>query len=207
MNEAFLTGFFLGISLIIAIGAQNAFVIRQGIIRQHIFYVALFCAVSDSILIIVGVTGISYFFNNFIDKFSNILFGLSSLWLFGYGFLKLRSGLKNTSQHNNPLNTETNNLINAISIAAVLTFMNPHVYLDTMVLIGSISQQFEGNIKIFYTLGACFASFVWFFFIGYGGKILAPLMLNNNAWRVLDYLIAIIMFYIAFNLAVSGNWL
>jgi len=85
--SAFLTGFFLGISLIMAIGAQNAFILRQGIIGQHVFYVALFCALSDAFLIFIGIIGISFFLNNFISKFSDFLFGFSALWLLGYGIL------------------------------------------------------------------------------------------------------------------------
>jgi L-lysine exporter family protein LysE/ArgO len=82
--QSFLTGFFLGFSLILAIGAQNTFVLRQGILGQHVFYVALFCALSDALLITIGVVGISFFLKNFINSYSNILFGLSAIWLFGY---------------------------------------------------------------------------------------------------------------------------
>ena len=91
MVTAFLTGFFLGLSLIVAIGAQNAFVLRQGMIGQHIFYVALFCAFSDALLICIGVAGISFFLNNFITQISNWLFGISALWLTGYGLYRINS--------------------------------------------------------------------------------------------------------------------
>ena len=94
MIQSFLTGFFLGLSLIVAIGAQNTFVLRQGILGQHVFYIALFCALSDALLICIGVAGISFFLNNFITQYSNILFGLSAVWLTGYGFLRLNSSLK-----------------------------------------------------------------------------------------------------------------
>ena len=79
MISAFITGFFLGLSLIIAIGAQNAFVLRQGILRQHVFYIALFCSIADTFLIVLGIAGISYFFNDFINEYSNVLFGIASL--------------------------------------------------------------------------------------------------------------------------------
>ena len=91
MFSAFFTGFFLGLSLIVAIGAQNAFVLRQGIIRQHIFYIALFCSIADTLLIVLGITGISYFFNDFISEYSKEIFGIASLWLFIYGLLRTRS--------------------------------------------------------------------------------------------------------------------
>ena len=93
MLSAFLTGLFLGLSLIVAIGAQNAFVIRSGILRNHIFYIALFCAISDSLLIILGIAGISFFLKDFINEFSNIIFGFSALWLLSYGLLRIRSAL------------------------------------------------------------------------------------------------------------------
>lgn len=199
MFYAFLTGFFLGISLIIAIGAQNAFVLKQGIHRQHIFYIALFCSISDSLLIILGVIGISFFFNDLINEHSKIIFGFAALWLFMYGLSRLRSAFRSNSAIT-ANNLEPISLFNTISIITVLTFANPHVYLDTMILIGSISQQFAELNRIYFTVGACFASFVWFFGLAYGAKLLTPLMQRPAHWRILDILIAFIMFKIAFNL-------
>ena len=206
MISAFLTGFFLGISLIVAIGAQNAFVLRQGIIGQHVFYVALFCAVSDTLLISLGVTGISFFLNDIVSEISNILFGFSALWLLGYGILRLKAVFKSDAT----LEIETSisrGLVPTLSILAILTFANPHVYLDTMVLIGSVSQQFNEHDKISFALGASLASFVFFFSLAYGAKLLAPIMQKPSSWRTLDLLIALIMFTIAIKLAYAGNWL
>ena len=206
MIQSFLTGFFLGLSLILAIGAQNTFVLRQGILGQHVFYIALFCALSDALLICIGVAGISFFLNNFISQNLNVFFGLSAFWLTGYGVLRLRSALKPNKTIEIEVST-LKGLFPTISIAAVLTFLNPHVYLDTMILIGSISQQFSGFHKIAFALGAVLASFVFFFSLAYGAKILSPLMQRQSAWRALDCLIALIMFTIAFQLASAGNWL
>tara|TARA_B110000967_G_scaffold23533_1_gene21685 strand:- start:1590 stop:2210 length:621 start_codon:yes stop_codon:yes gene_type:complete len=206
MLSSFLTGFILGFSLIIAIGPQNAFVLRQGILGQNIFYVALFCALSDALLIIIGVAGISFLFNNFIYHNSDILFGLSAIWLFGYGVLKLRSSFKS----NKSIKTEFSSiksLSQTISTIAALTFLNPHVYLDTMILTGSISQQFYGFQKIVFALGSCLASFIFFFSLGYGARLLTPLMKRPFSWKVLDSLVALIMFTISFKLASTGNWL
>ena len=205
MLSAFLTGLFLGLSLIVAIGAQNAFVIRSGILRNHIFYIALFCAISDSLLIIIGIAGISFFLKDFMNEFSNIIFGFSALWLFSYGLLRIRSALINNyiTVDNN---SKSSSLLKAISIVAVFTFVNPHVYLDTMILIGSISQQFLDTNRIYFAIGACTASFIWFFSIAYGAKLLTPIMQKPAHWRNLDLLIALIMFVIAFNLASQGNW-
>ena len=205
MLSAFLTGLFLGLSLIVAIGAQNAFVIRSGILRNHIFYIALFCAISDSLLIILGIAGISFFLKDVMNEFSNIIFGFSALWLFTYGLLRIRSALINNyiTVDNN---SKSSSLLKAISIVAVFTFVNPHVYLDTMILIGSISQQFLDTNRIYFAIGACAASFIWFFSIAYGAKLLTPIMQKPAHWRNLDLLIALIMFVIAFNLASQGNW-
>ena len=206
MILAFSTGFFLGLSLIIAIGAQNAFVLRQGILGQHVLYVALFCALSDALLICTGITGISFFLNNFINQFSDLLFGFSSIWLAGYGLIRLKAVFKS----NSVIEIESSiskDLIPTLSILFVLTFANPHVYLDTIVLIGTISQQFSGDYKIAFALGASLASFIFFFSLAYGAKLLIPVMQNPNSWRKLDFLIALVMFTISIKLAYAGNWL
>jgi L-lysine exporter family protein LysE/ArgO len=203
---AFFTGFFLGLSLIVAIGAQNAFVIRQGILRQHVFYIALFCSISDSFLIFLGILGTSFFFNNFFGEFEKVIFGISSLWLFSYGALRLISALKNTS--NIILNnSKSSTLKNTISIAAIFTFGNPHVYLDTMILIGSVSQKFTEHAKVYFAIGACISSFIWFFGIAFGARVLTPFMKKKFYWRLLDTIIALIMFIIAYNLAIQGDWI
>ena len=205
MFIAFLTGFLLGISLILVIGAQNAFVLRQGILRQHIFYVVLFCSISDALLICIGITGISFFFNNFISEYSSLLFGLASIWLIIYGFVRLKSAFKS-----NLILTvdklEPKSLLQTLSVLSVLTFANPHVYLDTVVLIGSVSQQFTPNLKIAFAIGASLSSFIFFFSLGYGAKIFAPFMQKPISWKILDLLIASTMFAIAFKLALEGGW-
>ena len=206
MLPAFLTGFFLGLSLIVAIGAQNSFVLRQGILGQHVFYVALFCALADALLISIGVAGVSFFLSNIINQISSLLFGFSALWLTGYGVLRLKAVFKADIMVEIE-SSKSKGLIPTISIAAILTFANPHVYLDTMVLIGSISQQFSGYYRIAFALGACLSSFVFFFSLAYGARLLEPIMQRPSSWRILDGLIALIMFTIAFKLASAGNWL
>ena len=205
MLTALVTGFFLGLSLIVAIGAQNAFVIRQGILKEHTLFIALFCSISDALLIIVGVAGISYYLNEFINEYSKIIFGFSAIWLFSYGIFRLRSAFKLNSINISD-NTNSNSLLNSISIIAAFTFLNPHVYLDTVILIGSFSQQFMGFHRIYFAIGACSASFVWFFSIAFGAKLISPMMQKPSYWRFFDSLIALIMFIIAFNLASQGDW-
>ena len=205
MLSAFLTGFFLGFSLILAIGAQNSFVLRQGLIGRHVFTVALFCSLSDALLISVGVAGISIFLNNYIDLVSDWLFGISAIWLTVYGLIRLRDAVKGKSALVIE-STSTNGLISELSTLMILTFANPHVYLDTVVLIGSVSQQFPGNIKVAYILGASLASFVFFFSLAYGAKFLSPIMQKPIAWRILDSFIALVMFSLAIKMTHSVGW-
>ena len=206
MLSAFLTGFILGFSLILVIGAQNSFVLRQGLMGRHVFTVALFCSLSDAILIIIGVAGVSIFLSNHIYLVSDWLFAFASIWLTGYGLLRLKDAVKGNSALV-AASTLNNGIVSTLSFLVVLTFANPHVYLDTVILIGSVSQQFPGNTKFAYALGASIASFIFFFSLAYGAKLLAPKMQNPSSWRILDCLIALIMFTIAFKLAYAGNWL
>ncbi len=205
MLSAFLSGFILGLSLILAIGAQNSFVLRQGLMGRYVFIVALFCSLSDALLIGIGVVGISLFLNNYINLVSDWLFGFSAIWLAGYGILRLRDAVIGKSvliAENSPVN----GLVSTLSFLSVLTFANPHVYLDTVVLIGSVSQQFPDNTKLAYVLGASIASFVFFFSLAYGAKLLSPIMQKPIAWRILDSFIALVMFSLAIKMTHSVGW-
>jgi len=205
MLNAFLTGFVLGFSLILAIGAQNSFVLRQGLMGRHVFIVALFCSLSDALLISIGVAGISIFLNSYIDLVSDWLFGISAIWLAGYGLLRLRDAVIGKSVLIAE-NSSVNGLVSTLSFLSVLTFANPHVYLDTVVLIGSVSQQFPDNTKLAYVLGASIASFVFFFSLAYGAKFLSPIMQRPIAWQLLDSFIAFVMFTLAIKMAQAGGW-
>ena len=205
MLSAFLTGFILGLSLILAIGAQNSFVLRQGLMGRYVFIVALFCSLSDALLIGIGVVGISLFLNNYINLVSDWLFGFSAIWLAGYGMLRLRDAVIGKSVLIAE-NSSVNGLVSTLSFLSVLTFANPHVYLDTMVLIGSVSQQFPDNTKLAYVLGASIASFVFFFSLAYGAKLLSPIMQKPIAWRILDSFIALVMFSLAIKMTHSVGW-
>jgi L-lysine exporter family protein LysE/ArgO len=205
MLSAFLSGFILGLSLILAIGAQNSFVLRQGLMNRHVFIVALFCSLSDALLIGIGVVGISLFLNNYIDLVSDWLFGISAIWLAGYGILRLRDAVIGKSVLIAE-NSSVKGLVSTLSFLSVLTFANPHVYLDTVVLIGSVSQQFPDNTKLAYVLGASIASFVFFFSLAYGAKLLSPIMQKPIAWRILDSFIAFVMFSLAIKMTHSVGW-
>ena len=206
MLSAFLTGFILGFSLILVIGAQNSFVLRQGLMGRHVFTVALFCSLSDAILIIIGVAGISIFLNNYIYLVSDWLFAVAAIWLTGYGLLRLKDAVKGNSALVAE-GTVNNGIASTLSFLVVLTFANPHVYLDTVILIGSVSQQFPGNTKFAYALGASIASFVFFFSLAYGAKFLSPIMQKPIAWQLLDSFIAFVMFSLAIKMVHSGGWI
>ena len=205
MLSAFLTGFVLGFSLILAIGPQNSFVLRQGLMGRHVFTVALFCSLSDALLISIGVAGISIFLNNYIDLVSDWLFGISAIWLASYGLLRLRDAI-NGKTFLISENSSVNGLVSTLSFLVIITFANPHVYLDTVVLIGSVSQQFPGDTKFAYVLGASIASFVFFFSLAYGAKFLSPIMQGPIAWRFLDSFIAFVMFTLAIKMVQAAGW-
>ena len=206
LASSYATGFALGFSLLLAIGAQNAFVLRQGLLRQHVFAVVLFCAVADMALIVVGVGGLSLLIADVAARYEAALFGLAALWLAGYGVMRLRSGIR----ANAAINAEaagSDSLAAVLTTGVVLTFGNPHVYLDTVVLLGAVSVRFTGMDKLAYGTGAATASFVFFFALGYGASLLAPQMQRPNAWRVLDTIIAVVMFALAIGMARAGGWL
>ncbi|MEM8878950.1 MAG: LysE/ArgO family amino acid transporter [Pseudomonadota bacterium] len=189
-----LQGFLLGAGLIIAIGAQNAFVLRQGLVREHVLPVVLLCAVSDAILIAAGVLGLGALISQ-----SPILILVATIggaaFLIAYGLMAARRALKPTALE--AAEKKAGSLKQALTFAALFTWANPHVYLDTVVLFGSISAQHQDAARTAFWLGGMSASFVWFFALGYGARLLAPLFASPTAWRVLDGLIALIMFGIA----------
>ena len=202
--SAAVAGFGLGLSLIVAIGAQNAFVLRQGILRQHVLSIVLFCSIADTILIFAGVFGLPLLIADFVDQIGPWLFGGAAVWLFGYGILRVCEVL-----NNNVLKTDdepVGSLWASLGVAAVLTFVNPHVYLDTVVLIGTISLQFSGINKLAFGAGAATASFVFFPALGYGGYLLSNIMRQPRAWRVLNSVIAVIMFVLAGTMLRAGGW-
>ena len=206
LASSYATGFALGFSLLIAIGAQNAFVLRQGLLRQHVFAVVLFCAVADMALIVVGVGGLSLLVADVAARYEAALFGLAAMWLAGYGVMRLRRAIRaNAAIKADAAGSDS--LAAVLTTGAVLTFGNPHVYLDTVVLLGAVSVRFTGMDKLAYGTGAATASFVFFFALGYGASLLAPQVQRPNAWRLLDTIIAVVMFALAIGMARAGGWL
>jgi L-lysine exporter family protein LysE/ArgO len=193
MLPAYATGFALGFSLILAIGAQNAFVLRQGLLRQHVLLVVLFCASADTLLILAGVAGLSALIADAVGQYASVLYGLAALWLAGYGVMRLSSAIRASDAMST--NVTTVNTGRAVLMtAAILTLGNPHVYLDTVVLVGAVSLQFHVTSKLAESAGAITASFVFFLMLGYGARFLAPTIQRPNAWHILDLLTCAIDF-------------
>ena len=203
--EAFFTGVAIGFSLILAIGAQNAFVLRQGLLRQHFFAVALFCSLSDAILIAVGVSGVSWFIGDLIKAYSFWVFGAAAVWLMVYGTTYLRSAFRQNRLILDEVQAEKS-LLSVLSTAALFTFGNPHVYLDTVVLIGTMAMKFVPYERVLFAVGASLASFVFFFSLAYGARLLAPKMKNQTTWKILDVMIAVVMFSLALGMLIAGGW-
>ena len=201
MLHTYLQGFAIGLSLIVAIGAQNTFVLKQGLKKQAVFWVCFVCALSDSILVVLGITG----FATVIQLYPELV-GFAkwagAVFLLWYGLQHAIQAFKsNQSLHAGSQNEIK--LSKIIIVCLALTWLNPHVYLDTVVLIGSISTQFE-QTKLYFALGVITASWFFFFSLGYGARVLIPVFANPQAWKVLDVVIALIMWSIAISLIMTA---
>lgn len=195
--NAVISGFSLGLSLILAIGAQNAFVLKQGLKREHVFLVCLTCAASDAILILFGVMGLGIV----IDRAPWLMpvmryGGAAFLVLYGAKSFIAAWRSSNVLQQAEDIKAA---LLPTLLTCAALTWLNPHVYLDTVLLIGSVSTQFPGGRGLF-AAGAMLSSFVFFFSLGYGAAWLRPIFAKPMSWRVLEVVVGITMWSIAYKL-------
>jgi L-lysine exporter family protein LysE/ArgO len=195
--SAAVSGFLLGASLIIAIGAQNAFILRQGLLRSHVFILCLICALSDAVLIAAGVAGLGTIISRSPGLIAVVTLG-GAVFLGSYAFLAFRRAVYPHAMQAEAENGLT--LKAAVATCLAFTFLNPHVYLDTVVLLGSLSAAYEGVGRLAYGAGAAVASFIWFFGLGYGARLLQPVFARPAAWRVLDVIIGIVMSLLALSL-------
>jgi len=187
-------GFALGGGLIIAIGAQNAFLLRQGLLRSHVFILCLIAATADAALIIAGVAGVGTLVQSNPTLLKIITLG-GAIFLAVYA---LQAAWRAWRPDVLAVDGQgPASLGKAISTLLAFTFLNPHVYLDTVVLVGGISAQYQGEARIAFAIGAVLASFVWFFSLGYGARLLTPLFAKPVSWRILDSIIALTMWAIA----------
>lgn len=199
MQAAF-AGFGLGLGLILAIGAQNAFVLRQGLRREHVFPVCLTCALSDAILICAGVAGFGWMAEA-LPWLRPVMTWGGAAFLFVYGILSFRRAFGPPGALEAAREGGTS-LKAALATCLAITWLNPHVYLDTVVLVGSVSNDYD-PLQLAFGAGAVTASFTFFFSLGYGARLLAPVFARPLAWRILDGLIGVVMWAIAAKLVLG----
>ena len=201
MLATFLSGLGTGAGLIIAIGAQNAFVLRQGLLGQHVLPVVLVCIGGDILCICAGVAGMGALIrtNEWLLEFFR--WG-GALFLTVYGISAARRAASgNGSMEISEVGACS--FMKAITSCLAFTFLNPHVYLDTVVLLGSIAAQYGEDLKWTFASGALTASVLWFTGLGFGARLLLPIFQNRKAWRILDTLIALVMWAIALTLVLN----
>jgi L-lysine exporter family protein LysE/ArgO len=232
--SSIIAGLGLGLSLIIAIGAQNLFVLRQGIRREHVFAVAAVCAISDAVLIIVGVSGVGAVLA--VPWLIDVVRWAGAAFLVGYGVLAARRALRPSGESLEVRSTEgatvdgpasstgsgaassvgtrtqgavstrraraRGTLAATVATCLALTWLNPHVYLDTVFLLGTVANTHGDPGRWWFALGASIASVAWFFALAYGGRLLGRVLASPRAWRILDGVIAIVMVALGISLVV-----
>ena len=192
--EFLLLGVFTSLSLILALGAQNIFVIEQGLKRQYIFTVCLICSVSDLILIFLGIFLFEYF-NDFFSKEIELIFNILLFFFLIYFItIKIRTNYSDVSFE---IKTEKNKLKNIIFKTLAFTYLNPHVYSDTVFFLGNLSKNFEITDKYYFGIGASISSFMFFFTLGYLSKFMSSYLRSVKVWKMINYFIITFMSFIA----------
>lgn len=197
--SAILEGFLLSATLIMAIGAQNAFVLKKGILKEHLFITAITCSTIDAFLIILGALGLGTFFNK-VPLVLTIVTILGGIFLAIYGLKSFISSFRGSSFLSKENSNQADSLKKTILTILALSLLNPHVYIDTVVLLGGISAKYPFFDRINFVFGAFTASFIWFFSLAYGAGYLTKLFQKKKTWQVLDFAIGCIMFFISFKL-------
>lgn len=203
-SMAYLSGASLGASLVIAIGAQNAFVLQQGLRRQHVFVVAAICSAIDAALIALGAAGFGSLVSSSPALTAIAAWG-GAVFLFGYGLRSLLAARRREAlTPDDTVPTEQfGDLKRTVTYTLAVSLLNPHVYLDTVIILGSVAARYPADERVWFALGAISASFVWFFSLAYGARMLTPLFAQPRAWQVLDIVIALIMWWIAISLVIG----
>lgn len=198
--DSFLHGFVVCFGLIVSIGAQNAFLLKQGILKQHVFWIAFICFFCDVVLMTLGVLGLgSIIAQSPISSFMLAIIG--AIFLFTYGSRSFIAAYRATGQ----LLSEQGgslSLKKAVMITLAITLLNPHVYIDTVVIVGGIGGTLTFDQKIQFLIGALVCSFLWFFGVGYGAGLLSRYFEKRRTWQILDSLTGLIMYAIALSLLI-----
>ncbi|WP_262927277.1 LysE/ArgO family amino acid transporter [Phytohalomonas tamaricis] len=200
MMEIAAKGFFTATSLIVAIGSQNAYVLKQGLLKRHIGLICMLCFFCDAVLMTLGIFGVGRIFAQS-PELTRLITLAGAGFLFVYGALSFRAAW----QGEQSLETETNDgvaktLTSSILATLAVTLLNPHVYLDTVVIVGSLAVTLDHVEKWLFITGALLGSFLWFFGLGYGARLLRPLFATPFTWRILNTFIGIVMWGIALSL-------
>ncbi len=199
--NAYLAGLILSGSLILAIGSQNAFVLKQGLRKSHVFWICLVCSLSDAALILTGVLGFSVV-TRYAAHVVPLIKYAGALFLFVYGLLHFHAALTK-SEVMQDSKIEAPSLKRTLLVCLALTWLNPHVYLDTLLLIGSVSTKYPDQHWLF-AAGGITASMVFFFALGYGARLLLPLFRRPVSWKILDLIVGVTMWVIAWQLVGGG---
>ena len=199
VSTAFANGLFMSLVLIVAIGAQNAYVLRQGLRREHVGAVVLFCAASDAVLIGAGVAGMAQALNGR-PMLATVLAALGAAFLGAYGLKALWRSRRPAALQATAQGASVSRAA-VVAQAAGFTLLNPHVYLDTVLLVGSAGAQYPGLLKLWFVAGSSVASVLWFTSLGFGARLLAPVFARPRAWQMLDALVGGTMLVLAALLA------
>jgi L-lysine exporter family protein LysE/ArgO len=197
-SSVFITGFASGLALILPIGAQNTFVLRQGLKRQHVGLIVLICIVCDTLLVAAGVAGLGAVMGSTPWLLNLLRYGGAAFLLF-YAFLAARRALRPSAT----TDTQTNSSLTATAAAVTtlgFTLLNPHVYLDTVLLLGALGGREPEGLRPAFVAGSASAAAVWFTGLGYGARLLTPLFAKPLTWRLLDGVVAVVMFTLALTL-------
>jgi L-lysine exporter family protein LysE/ArgO len=208
----FIKGFLVSIGLVVAIGPQNAYLLRKGLKQRDVFVVATTCFLGDAFLLILAAGGVGALISQD-GQLSYLLSWCGGLFLLWFGARSFRQMLKPSVISSDDveqagLAAQGKGTKAAIIMCLALTFLNPHVYVDTLVIIGGISSIYDGMDRWYFAAGAILASAVWFYGLGYGAKALQPIFQKKRAWQVLDGFVGIIMWSMAYyllSIAVSGG--
>lgn len=206
----FFGGFLLAGSMIMAIGAQNVYVIRNGIAGNHIFWISLTCFLCDFLLMTIGVFGVGQIIKSS-ETLSLVIAGAAVIFLMWYGALALSRSIKGDYSIEDLSAAATkSSVMNVVAVTLAMSLINPHVWLDTVVVVGGVSSTLIFSEKIYFILGALLASAVWFFGLGYLSRLFVPFFKNVRAWRILDGCICVFMWFLGLSMMVfiakSVHW-
>lgn len=200
--SAMLQGVILGLGMIIPLGAQNAYILGQGINRNHHLLAATLCILCDITLIIAGIYGASALIKS--SEWLMLLITWGGItFLFFYGAQSFKAVIKNTYEASKN-KTSLKSIKAVIATTLAVTLLNPHVYLDTVIILGSVGGQFKDNAKLAFALGTILASFIWFYGLAAGAAKMAPLLSQPKVLRIIDFIVGCIMWFIAFSLYQSS---